>query len=134
MSQATSHAPASTIPQQKRYGGLHVERFFTKAETHPFDELEWDLRTAQITNDKGDVIFEQKNVEVPKSWSALATSVVVSKYFRGAVDGPEREHSVKQLVERVARTITTWGERDGYFAGPEDAEAFYAELTHLLVN
>ncbi len=134
VSQAAAQAPASTQPQPKRYGGLHIERLFSKPDIHPFDEIEWDTRAAQITNDKGEVIFEQKNVEVPKSWSALATSVVVSKYFRGAVDGPDREHSVKQLVERVARTITNWGERDGYFAGPEDAQAFYAELSHLLVT
>ncbi|NUN48288.1 MAG: vitamin B12-dependent ribonucleotide reductase [Candidatus Brocadiae bacterium] len=129
----TAAAPTTTQPQAK-YGGLHIERFFTRPDVHPFDELEWDQRTTQITNDQGHVIFEQKNVEVPKGWSALATSVVVSKYFRGAVDGPDREHSVRQLIERVARTITNWGEKDGYFASPEDAQAFYAELTHLLVN
>ncbi|MCC6739854.1 MAG: vitamin B12-dependent ribonucleotide reductase [Planctomycetia bacterium] len=133
-SPAATHAHSTAQPAAKRYGGLHIERLFTRPDSHPFDEIDWDLRTAQITNDKGEVIFEQKNVEVPKSWSALATSVVVSKYFRGAVDGPDREHSVKQLVERVARTITGWGEREGYFASPEDAQAFYAELTHLLVN
>ncbi|MCE9583582.1 MAG: vitamin B12-dependent ribonucleotide reductase [Planctomycetes bacterium] len=138
MSQAaipvTAQVPVTNQPQPKRYGGLHIERLFSKADVHPFDEIEWDLRTASITNDKGEVIFEQKNVEVPKFWSALATSVVVSKYFRGGLDSPDREHSVRQLVERVARTITTWGEREGYFAGPEDAQAFYAEICHLLVN
>ncbi|MBI2922479.1 MAG: vitamin B12-dependent ribonucleotide reductase [Planctomycetes bacterium] len=135
MTQPSQTTVASTAtPAQKRYGGLQIERLFTRPDAHPFDEIEWDLRTASITNDKGEIIFEQKNVEVPKTWSALATSVVVSKYFRGGLDSPDREHSVRQLIDRVARTITSWGERDGYFATPEDALAFYHELTHLLVN
>lgn len=114
--------------------GLTFKRYFTKSGVHPFDEIEWELRTSTITNEKGEIIFEQKDVEVPKSWSMTATNIVASKYFHGKHDTPEREKSVKQLVERVARTITTWGKQGGYFASEEDAEIFYDELTYLLVN
>ncbi len=118
-----------------RYGhGVAVARFFTKSGVQPFDTLEWDYRSAKISSDKGEVIFEQTHVEVPKSWSQLATSVVVSKYFRGKAGTPERETSVKQLIDRVARTIAEWGRKDGYFQTPEDAQAFYDELTHILVT
>jgi ribonucleoside-diphosphate reductase alpha chain len=83
---------------------------------------------------KGEVVFEQKGVEVPAFWSMLATNIVVSKYFHGQVGTPEREYSVKQLIERVARTITNWGVKDGYFADDESADIFYNELVYLLVN
>lgn len=119
-------------PVQKR--GLQIQRYFTKKESHPFDDIEWELRTAAITNEKNEVIFEQQNVEVPKTWSMTATNVVVSKYFSGKIGSPDREQSVKQLVERVARTIADWGLRDGYFDSNQDAENFYSELTYLLVN
>lgn len=114
--------------------GLTFRRYFTRQGVHPFDEIEWDLRSAIISNEKGETIFEQKNVEVPKSWSMTATNVVVSKYFHGKLGSPERESSVKQLVERVARTISNWGRKSGYFATEEDVETFYSELTFLLVN
>ncbi|CUU10314.1 ribonucleoside-diphosphate reductase class II [Candidatus Kryptobacter tengchongensis] len=114
--------------------GLKFKRFFTKPNVHPFDEIVWEKRDAVITNEKGEVVFEQKGVEVPASWSMLATNIVVSKYFHGQVGTPEREYSVKQLIERVARTITNWGIKDGYFAGNEDADVFYNELVYLLVN
>ncbi|HWP47124.1 MAG TPA: vitamin B12-dependent ribonucleotide reductase [Candidatus Limnocylindrales bacterium] len=114
--------------------GLKIERFFTKPGIHPFDELEWELRTALITNERGEKIFEQKDVEVPKTWSQTATNVVVQKYFHGTLGTPQRERSVKTLIHRVARTLTDWGIRDGYFASDEDAEAFYQELCHILVN
>jgi len=114
--------------------GLTFQRAFTKPGVHPFDEIEWELRTAVITNEKGERIFEQKDVEIPKSWSMTATNVVVSKYFHGALGTPEREHSVRQLIERVARTIQRWGIQGGYFASEEDAETFYHELCFLLVN
>ncbi|CUU09837.1 Class II vitamin B12-dependent ribonucleotide reductase [Candidatus Kryptobacter tengchongensis] len=114
--------------------GLKFKRFFTKPNVHPFDEIVWERRDAVITNEKGEVVFEQKGVEVPASWSMLATNIVVSKYFHGQVGTPEREYSVKQLIERVARTITNWGIKDGYFAGNEDADVFYNELVYLLVN
>ncbi len=114
--------------------GVTIPRRWTRPTVHPFDEITWELRTASIGNEKGEVVFEQKDVEVPNFWSQLATNVVVSKYFRGALGTPQRERSVKQLIGRVANTIADWGIKDGYFASPEDAEAFRAELTYLLVN
>src|SRR3989337_2004921 len=114
--------------------GLTCQRFFTAPGVHPFDQVEWELRTAVISNEKGERIFEQKDVEIPKSWSMTATNVVVSKYFHGKIGAPEREHSVNQLIERVAHTIYTWGVKNGYFATQEDADIFYHELTYLLVN
>ncbi len=114
--------------------GLKFERYFTRPDVHPYDENEWERRTASILNDRGEVVFEQKNVEAPASWSQLATNVVVSKYFKGGVDQPNRETSVRQLVDRVVKTATGWGEVDGYFADAESRDVFEAELTHLLVN
>jgi hypothetical protein len=114
--------------------GLRIVRRFTEPGVHPYDEIEWELRDAVITNERGEVAFEQRNVEVPKTWSQLATNVVAQKYFRGPVGTPEREHSVRQLIDRVARTAARWGRDGGYFAGEEDAEAFEAELTYLLVR
>ncbi|HJZ84992.1 MAG TPA: vitamin B12-dependent ribonucleotide reductase [Polyangia bacterium] len=118
----------------KRTHGCTVPRTFTRPEVHPFDELEWELRTAQITGESGKVYFEQREVEIPKSWSMTATNVVVQKYFRGKLGTPQRETSVRQLVSRVANTITDWGKKDGYFASDADVETFRAELTHLLVQ
>src|SRR5512138_1360200 len=126
---------SKTKPQKKdkvARRGLPVERFFTTKGVDPADELAWELRTAQITGEGGSLIFEQKDVEVPKSWSLLATNVVVSKYFRGAMGSPKRERSVRQLVSRVVKTIAAWGAKDGYFASEEDAVAFEAELSHLV--
>jgi ribonucleoside-diphosphate reductase alpha chain len=114
--------------------GLRFERHFTTPGVHPYDELRWERRTAAIYNDRGEAVFEQKNVEVPVSWSQLATNVVVSKYFKGGIDQPQRESSVKQLVDRVVRTTVLWGETGGYFADPESRDTFEAELTWLLVN
>lgn len=114
--------------------GITVERRWTRPTVHPFDEIAWEKRTAAISNEKGEVVFEQKDVEVPKFWSQLATNVVISKYFRGTLGTPQREHSVKQLIGRVADTISDWGKKDGYFASTKDAEAFRAELTYILVN
>ena len=114
--------------------GLRFARRHTTPGIDPLDEVKWVLRDASITSDKGEVIFEQKDVEVPREWSQMATNVVVSKYFRGAVGTPERETSVRQLVRRVVDTITEWGIADGYFATPEDAETFRAELSWLLVH
>ncbi len=115
----------------KAIRGLRIERYFTTKGVDPADEIAWELRTASITDESGKVIFEQKDIEVPKSWSMLATNVVASKYFRGPL-GPERERSVKQLVGRVVRTIGAWGRKGNYFASEEDAETFEAELAHLL--
>jgi ribonucleoside-diphosphate reductase alpha chain len=136
LEKATVSTPveAERAGQSTEQRGLSFQRFFTKPGIHPFDEVEWELRTAVISNEKGEKIFEQKDVEIPKSWSMTATNVVVSKYFHGKLGSPEREHSVKQLIERVARTIYTWGLKNGYFAGQEDADIFYNELTYLLVN
>jgi ribonucleoside-diphosphate reductase alpha chain len=112
---------------------MRIQRLFSDAKVKPFDQLEWDKRTAEITDDSGKVIFKQENVEVPKNWSVLATKVVVSKYFYGEQNTPERETSVKQLIHRVTRTIADWGVRDGYFS-KEEGEVFYDELTWLCVN
>ncbi|MGH7988632.1 MAG: vitamin B12-dependent ribonucleotide reductase, partial [Limisphaerales bacterium] len=112
---------------------LPVERIFSDAKIKPFDQIEWDRRTAEITDDAGKVIFKQENVEVPKSWSQLATKVVVSKYFYGEQNTGERETSVRQLIHRISRTIADWGIADGYFS-KEDGEVFYEELTWLCLN
>ncbi|MGI8608311.1 MAG: LAGLIDADG family homing endonuclease [Candidatus Dormibacteria bacterium] len=114
--------------------GLKVERRFTRPGVHPFDEVQWELRTASITNEKGEVVFEQKDVEIPASWSQMATNVVVSKYFRGQLGTARRETSVKQLIGRVVDTISDWGVAQGYFASDEDAQAFRAELAFLCVT
>jgi ribonucleoside-diphosphate reductase alpha chain len=114
--------------------GLTFERRWTRPGVHPYDEITWEYRTAGISSETGKTVFEQKNVEVPSTWSQLATNVVVSKYFRGHVGTQEREHSVKQLIDRVVNTITAWAETQRYFATDEDLAAFKAELTHLLVH
>jgi ribonucleoside-diphosphate reductase alpha chain len=114
--------------------GLELQRHFTQAGDDPFASVEWDLRAAKITNEKGETVFEQTNVEIPRSWSQLATNVVVSKYFRGHTGTPERERSVKQLIGRVVNRIHEWGDKSGYFKGQEDGQTFKDELTWLLVN
>ncbi|OIO47811.1 MAG: ribonucleoside-diphosphate reductase, adenosylcobalamin-dependent [Parcubacteria group bacterium CG1_02_37_51] len=114
--------------------GLKIEQKFSTAGVHPFDEIEWELREASITNEKGDVVFSQKDVEVPADWSQQATNIVISKYFRGRIGTLERERSVKQMVGRVADTISRWGKDGGYFNSEEDGEKFNAELTYLLLN
>ncbi|HXG55263.1 MAG TPA: vitamin B12-dependent ribonucleotide reductase, partial [Vicinamibacterales bacterium] len=113
--------------------GLGYDRFFTKEGLDPFDEVEWDVRSAVIGNDKGSVVFEQRDVEVPKFWTQQATNIVVSKYFRGTVGAPERERSVKQLIGRVVDTITGWAAGQKYFASEDDLQAFSDDLKHLLV-
>jgi ribonucleoside-diphosphate reductase alpha chain len=114
--------------------GLHFPRRWTVPGVHPYDEIEWEIRTAAIGNEKGVNVFEQRDVEVPAFWSQLATNVVVSKYFRGHVGTPERETSARQLIDRVVNTIAGWAETQHYFATNEDLRAFQAELTHLLVH
>src|SRR4030095_10696307 len=94
----------------------------------------WELRTASISGESGKAVFEQKDVEIPKFWSQTATNVVVQKYFRGQLGTPGRERSVRQLINRVADTITDWGLKDGYLADKESAETYRAELKHLLVQ
>jgi len=115
-------------------GGIYVERKFTHEGVHPFDEVTWERRTAAIGNEKGETVFEQKDCEIPTFWSQMATNVVVSKYFRGKLDTPRRETSVKQMISRVADTIAKWGREGGYFATETDAQAFQDELTHLLLH
>jgi ribonucleoside-diphosphate reductase alpha chain len=126
--------PGKADPGRVRGLGLRFRRHFTRSGAHPYDEIGWETRDAVITNEKGKVVFEQRGVEVPKSWSQGATNIVASKYFRGLMDGPDREWSVRQLIDRVCKTISEWGVRGGYFAAETDAEAFEAELTWLMVN
>jgi ribonucleoside-diphosphate reductase alpha chain len=127
LSHPTFSQPATTGSE------LAIERFFTSPGVHPFDAVEWELRDAHIGH--GDrVAFEQSGVEFPKSWSQNATNIVSQKYFRGQLGSPAREHSVKQMIGRVAGTITSWGSDGGYFASPADAEAFEHELTHILLH
>src|SRR5687768_14703292 len=113
--------------------GLEFSRYFTLPGVDPFDEVEWEIRSAVIGNEKGKVVFEQRDVEIPKFWSQQATNIVVSKYFRGQIGTPERERSVKQLIGRVADTITAWARAQHYFASDDAVEAFGHELKHLLV-
>ncbi len=113
--------------------GLEFERYFTHEGVDPFDEIDWELRSAVIANERGEVVFEQRDVEFPKFWSQQATNIVVSKYFRGQIGAPERERSVKQLVGRVVDTITRWAQEQAYFASDDDLQAFSDDLKHLLV-
>jgi ribonucleoside-diphosphate reductase alpha chain len=123
--------PSVSAPAPRK--GLRLERYFTHEGVHPYDEIEWELRDAVIPGEGGNV-FEQRGVEVPKFWSATATNVVASKYFRGKLTSPERESSVKQMVDRVVDRITKWGIEGSYFASDSDAEIFNHELKHLMVN
>ena len=133
--QTTTTAPVSSTPtSKKRAPGLTFKRFFTTAGVSPYDELEWELRLAQITDSHGGIIFEQKDVEVPKDWSMTATNIVASKYLHGPMDTPERETGVRQLVTRVAETIRDWGIKGGYFRSDDDASIFHDELAHLLLQ
>ena len=118
----------------RRATGLEFQRRFTDGKVSPFDKVEWERRTALIGNDKGQVIFRQENVEVPKTWSMTATNIVASKYFHGKPNTPERETSVRQLIGRVVDTIVRWGDEGGYFASTESKNIFRDELTHLLVE
>lgn len=117
-----------------KFKGLSIQPFFTQDNQHPFDKVNWKLRTAIIRNENGKTIFEQKDVEFPESWTQTAVNVVASKYFHGKLGTPQRETSVKQLVGRVTKTIRDWGLNDSYFADEKNADIFYRELTHLLVN
>jgi ribonucleoside-diphosphate reductase alpha chain len=127
-------APLS-VSQHGRRKGLKFERYFTTPGVHPYDEIEWELRDAVITNWRDQsVSFEQRGVEFPTSWSMNATTIVAQKYFRGTLGTDERERSVRQMVDRVADTMTRWGIEGGYFIDDESAEVFNLELKHLLVN
>ena len=134
----TRMALNSKIEQESRRTsvsrGMEFRRRFTDGRVSPYEAVEWEKRTAQIGNEKGQVIFRQEDVEVPKSWSQTATNIVASKYFHGKPNTPERETSVRQLIGRVVDTIVRWGEEGGYFATPESRGAFRDELAHLLVE
>ena len=130
--QIKTQSAASTA--KKKAQGLTFRRLFTKPGVSPYDELEWELRDAQIADSQGGMIFEQKNVEVPKDWSMTATNIVASKYLHGQIGTDERETGVRQLVARVAETIRDWGMKDGYFRSAEDAATFHDELVHLLIR
>ena len=137
------HEPAvrrRSKADKKKRSSLRFERVFSDGAVAPLDQIEWERRTAEITDDSGKVIFKQEDIEVPKSWSALATKIAVSKYFYGDIaNGTDpykggRETSVRQLIHRVTRTMADWGLADGYFADAEAAEVFYDELTWLCLN
>jgi len=131
MNPATTHP--TTTQETTPGAGLQVRRLFSTADTHPFDAVQWEIRDARIGH--GDrIAFEQVDVEFPKSWSQNATNIVAQKYFRGQIGNPAREHSVKQMISRVAGTIAGWGAARGYFATDEDARAFEDELTHILLH
>jgi ribonucleoside-diphosphate reductase alpha chain len=118
----------------ERPAGLAMRRYFTEAGGDPYATVEWERRSAVIYGEKGEVVFEQHDVEIPKPWTQLATNVVVSKYFRGPLGTPQRERSVRQLIGRVVDTIRSWGVTQGYFASPADAATFADELAHLLLH
>src|SRR5437667_7626836 len=126
--------------EKKKNAGLHFERVFSDAAVAPFNQIEWERRTAEINDDSGKIIFKQEDIEVPKKWSALATKIAVSKYFYGDIangTNPHkggRESSVRQLIHRVTRTIADWGLADGYFEDAQAAQTFYDELTWLCLN
>ncbi len=126
--------PRQSVPSEGPRKGLQVERFFTTEGVHPYDEVEWERRDAKIGGGEGGTVFEQKGVEVPKFWSMTATNVVASKYFRGKLTSPDREWSVKQMVDRVVDRITAWGVEGGYFLSDRDVETFNHELKYLMVH
>src|SRR5215510_14913918 len=134
-SSANTEAAESTRTRKAQASpGLEFPRFFSTAGVDPFDQVEWDLRDAIIGNEKGTVVFEQRGVEIPKTWSQQSTNIVVSKYFRGHVGSPERERSVKQLIGRVVDTITEWARKQKYFASASALSAFSDDLKFLLVQ
>jgi ribonucleoside-diphosphate reductase alpha chain len=135
----STHPPEKTAPEARTTPtavrpGLSFRRYFTKPGRPPFEEVGWDTRSAVINDERGQPVFEQHGIEVPATWSQTATNIVASKYFRGMLGSPERESSVRQLIARVVDTITAWGEKQDYFATPEDLKSFSDELTHLLVH
>src|SRR4051794_4265245 len=122
--------PQTALGTEPRPGeALSVRRLFTRPGVHPFDTVEWERRDARIGT-----VFEQKDVEFPATWSQNATNIVAQKYFRGQLDSPVRERSVKQMIGRVAGTIANWGRQRGYFASVEDGDAFEAELSYVLLH
>ncbi|MDQ3070800.1 MAG: vitamin B12-dependent ribonucleotide reductase [Acidobacteriota bacterium] len=140
MQRGAAQPVESTVPQNGGHvqigasiPGLEFDRYFSREGIDPFDEVEWEVRSAIIGNEKGENVFEQRDVEIPKAWSQTATNIVVSKYFRGQLGTPERERSVKQLIGRVVDTITEWARKQKYFASEDDLSNFSDDLKHLLV-
>src|SRR5271163_4825753 len=131
MIEKTSKGQPQSSP---RRSGVELDRYFTRPDIDPMSEIEWELRSAVISGEDGHVVFEQRDVEVPRGWSQTATNVVVSKYFRGPLGTPQRERSVRQLVSRVVDTVAGWGDAQGYFADSAARETFRAELAHLLLT
>ncbi|MDZ7722391.1 MAG: hypothetical protein U5R06_06080 [candidate division KSB1 bacterium] len=129
-----SESNSETDSQVEKNSGITISRFFSQPQVHPYDELEWEQRTANITNDKGKVVFVREDVQVPKNWSQTALNIVASKYFHTNRGSEEPETSVKEMINRIVITIKKWGENTGYFSDQENADIFEAELTHLLVN
>jgi ribonucleoside-diphosphate reductase alpha chain len=134
MNKAQVETSVATLQIPNTQKGLVFPRRFSTQGVSPYDEIQWERRTASITDTKGNTIFEQKNVEVPLDWSMTATNIVASKYLHGRLGSPERETGVRQLVARVAETIRDWGMAGGYFASSEDASAFHDELAHMLLT
>src|SRR4051812_37016544 len=121
-------APQTTLTTTANGEALRVRRLFTEPGVHPFDTVDWELRTASVGS------FHQDDVEFPTTWSQNATNIVTQKYFRGQLDSPTRERSVKQMISRVSGTIADWGRARGYFASEEDGDTFEAELTYVLLH
>ena len=122
---------------QPKHAGVEFPKYFTarlEAGKTPYDDVQWETRNATIGNDKGSVIFEQRDIEVPADWSQTATNIVASKYFHGKLGSPERERSVAELVHRVVDSIADWGLAGGYFAAQADGENFRNELAHLMLH
>jgi len=130
--QSASGASQRTEANGRKKSGFTWERLF--GTVHPYDEITWERRDARITKANGTVVFEQLNVEVPSFWTQTATDIVASKYFRGQLGTPERESGVKQMIDRVAKTVGFWGVKGSYFASPDDAQRYTEDLTWLLVN
>ncbi|MAE93958.1 MAG: ribonucleoside-diphosphate reductase, adenosylcobalamin-dependent [Deltaproteobacteria bacterium] len=131
---AAASTPRAQTRGRRKLLGVEIPRYFTNAGVHPFDMIAWEKRAATIANEHGEVIFEQNDVEVPATWSQLATNVVASKYFRGHLNTPDRETSAKELIGRVVDRIHEWGTEGNYFRSEADGETFRAELAHLLVT
>jgi ribonucleoside-diphosphate reductase alpha chain len=134
MNEANLQTTAAALDAPYSQGGLTFSRRFSREGVSPYDEVQWERRTALIADSKGNTIFEQKDVDVPVDWSMTATNIVASKYLHGPMGSPERETGVRQLVSRVAETIRDWGIAGGYFATDADASAFHDELAHMLLT
>ena len=134
MPRAVAQESEAVLPEAPEVQGLEFPRVFSRADVDPFDDILWEHRSAVITNEKGEAVFEQHDVEIPKFWSQQATNIVVSKYFRGQMRSPDRERSARQLIGRVVDTITGWAEAQHYFATPEDLSAFSGDLSYLLLH